>query len=96
MSNLSIILISVLSFVVLVLTYIVVNLYNKNVKAEKILISYLEYLDKISRVIELSDNKLKKLDARESFKSDDEVGFFFKQIKNIQDILNDFQLRKEK
>jgi len=96
MSNLSITLITVLGCINLVLIYIIINLYRKNIKAEKILVSYLEYLDKISRVIELSDRKLKDLDTRETFKSDDEVGFFFKQIKSIQDILNNFQIREEK
>ena len=53
-----------------------------------------EYLDKLSRVIEVSDEKLKEIDSRGTFESDDEVGFFFQQIKGLQDILNDFQLRK--
>ena len=37
---------------------------------------------------------LKKIDYKGSFRSDDEVGFFFDQIKKIQDILNDFKLKK--
>jgi hypothetical protein len=73
-----------------------VNLLKKNEKAEDILLGYLDYLDKISRVIEVADNKVKKIDIKGSFESDDEVGFFFKQIKQIQEILNDFQLKGEK
>ena len=63
-------------------------------KQEDILAGYLEYLDKLSRVIEVSDEKMKNIDARGTFSSDDEVGFFFQQIKGLQDILNDFQLKK--
>jgi hypothetical protein len=37
---------------------------------------------------------MKNIDARGTFSSDDEVGFFFQQIKGLQDILNDFQLKK--
>jgi hypothetical protein len=38
---------------------------------------------------------MKEVDARGSFSSDDEVGFFFQQIKGLQDILNEFQLEKK-
>ena len=84
----------ILSVLVVVLGYTTYNLLRKNEKQEDILAGYLDYLDKISRVIEVSDEKLKQIDARGTFESDDEVGFFFQQIKGLQDILNDFQLKK--
>ena len=84
----------ILSVVVLALGYTTFNLLQKFEKQEDILAGYLEYLDKLSRVIEVSDEKLKEIDSRGTFESDDEVGFFFQQIKGLQDILNDFQLRK--
>lgn len=90
------ILISVLSFIVLILGYTTINLLKKNERAEDIVLGYLEYLDKISRVIEVADKRVKKIDIKGSFESDDEIGFFFKQIKQIQSILNDFQLKEEK
>jgi hypothetical protein len=40
----------------------------------------------------MSDKMLKDLDGKESFKSDDEIGFFFESIQQIQDILNDFKV----
>ena len=89
-----IITIVILSVTVLALGYTTFNLLRKFEKQEDILAGYLDYLDKLSRVIEVSDEKLKQIDARGTFKSDDEVGFFFQQIKGLQDILNDFQLRK--
>jgi len=84
----------ILSVIVLALGYTTFNLLRKFEKQEDILAGYLEYLDKLSRVIEVSDEKLKEIDSRGTFESDDEVGFFFQQIKGLQDILNDFQLRK--
>lgn len=84
----------ILSVLVVVLGFTTYNLLRKNEKQEDILASYLNYLDRISRVIEVSDEKLKQVDARGTFQSDDEVGFFFQQIKGLQDILNEFQLRK--
>ena len=87
-------LVIILSVLVAVLGYATFNLLRKNEKQEDILGGYLNYLDKISRIIEVSDKRLKDIDARGTFKSDDEVGFFFQAIKQLQDILNEFQLRK--
>ncbi len=83
--------ISVLAAVLLFTTF---NLLRKNERAEDIVVGYLIYLDQISKVIEASDEKLKKIDQKESFKSDDEIGFFFEQVKKIQEILNEFKLKK--
>ena len=90
----AIIIISILSFVVLILGFTTFNLLKKNERAEDIVVGYLIYLDQISKVIEASDEKLKKIDQKESFKSDDEIGFFFEQVKKIQEILNEFKLKK--
>ena len=84
----------ILSVIVVVLGFTTINLLRKNEKQEDILLGYLKYLDNISRVIEVSDEKIKKLDIKGSFESDDEIGFFFKTIKQIQDILNDFNIKK--
>ena len=91
-----IILIIILSILVLGLTFTTINLLRKNEKQEDVLLGYLDYLDKISRVIEISDKKLNQVDARGSFESDDEVGFFFQQIKELQKILNEFILKEVK
>ena len=40
------------------------------------------------------DKKIKELDYLGAFESDDETGIIFKNIKQIQDILNEFQIRK--
>ena len=86
--------ITLLSVIVVILIFTTFNLLRKNERQEDVLVEYMKYLDKISQVIEISDNKLKKLDQLGRFESDDEVGFFFKGIKNIQDILNEFKIRK--
>ena len=83
-----------LSVGIVVLGFTTVNLLKKNENQEDILASYLLYLDRISRVIELSDERLKKVDAKGSFESDDEIGFFFKEIKEIQKVLNEFQVKE--
>jgi hypothetical protein len=83
----------ILSLMVVILGYTTFNLLRKNEKQEDILMGYMSYLNKVSDIIEMSDKKLKEVDARESFKSDDEVGFFFESIKQIQSILNQFNIR---
>ena len=90
----TIILLPIFLVFLILLSYSNYNLLKKQEKSEDLIISYMEYLDKLSRVIEISDDKLKKLDTRGIFKSDDEIGFFFEQVKKIQEILNDFKVRK--
>ena len=89
-----IITIIILSIIVVALGFTTINLLRKNEKQEDILLGYLKYLDNISRVIEVSDEKIKKIDIKGSFEGDDEIGFFFKNIKQIQEILNDFNIKK--
>jgi hypothetical protein len=90
----STIIICVLSILVVILSFTTFNLLKKNERQEDIVVGYLQYLDRISRVIEISDEKIKKVDIKGSFDSDDEIGFFFKTIKNIQSILNEFNIKK--
>jgi|TARA_B100001094_G_scaffold300656_1_gene326258 hypothetical protein len=88
-----IILISILSALVVVLGFTTFNLMKKNEQQEDILVEYMKYLNKLSKAIEVSDMRLKKLDAQGRFKSDDEIGFFFKTVMTIQDLLNGFKTK---
>jgi hypothetical protein len=86
--------ITLLSVIVVILIFTTFNLLRKNEKQEDILVEYMKYLSKISKTIEISNERLKKIDASGRFESDDEVGFFFKNIKKIQEILNEFKIKK--
>ena len=86
------IIITVLSILVVVLGYTTFNLLKKNEKAEDILFSYKQYMTQVSDVIEQSAKKLKEIDSRGTFESDDEIGWFFKKIQLIQDILDQYKL----
>lgn len=66
----------------------------KNSKLEKVLIDQQQYIDAISIVIEDSANTIQELDNRGAFEADDEVGTFFRNLKEIQNILNQFNTRK--
>ena len=78
---------------VVVLGFTTFNLLKKNERQEDILAGYMGYLNKISGIIELSDKKLKEIDHKGSFESDDEIGFFFQSVKQLQEALNAFKIK---
>jgi uncharacterized protein YnzC (UPF0291/DUF896 family) len=84
--------ISILSCLVIILGYTTFNLLKKNEKAEDILISYKEYIDKLSSQIEESSQKIKNIDEKGVFDNDDEIGWFFKEVKKIQSSLEKFKI----
>tara|TARA_R110000803_G_scaffold81546_2_gene147498 strand:+ start:754 stop:1041 length:288 start_codon:yes stop_codon:yes gene_type:complete len=85
-----------LSVLVVILGFTTRNLMKKQEKSEDILIGYLDYLDKFSRIIEASNKKLKEVDNRNIFEKDDDVGVIFDSILQIQEILNEFNIKKYK
>lgn len=56
---------------------------------------YERYIRNFDAAITLSDKKVKEVDAKGSFSSDDELGFFFQNILFIQSALNKFKVDKE-
>ena len=88
------IVISVLSVIVVALGFTTINLLRKNENQEDVLAGYITYLDQLSKIIEFSDEKLKKIDERGIFKSDDEIGFIYEQIKELQKVLCNFRIDK--
>lgn len=86
------IIIGILGLLVVILGYTTFNLLRKNERAEDIIFQYNEYLTEFNKQIKFTSNRLKKIDARGTFESDDEVGRFFKQIKNLQEGIEKFQI----
>ena len=84
----------ILATLVVILGFTTYNLLKKNEKQEDLVASYLIYLDRLSRTIEISNKKLKELDRGGVFEKDDEVGVIFQSILKIQDILNEFNVIK--
>ena len=68
------------------------NLMRKVEKYEDIAQYQQNYIENISTVIGESSKRLREVDEKGTFESDDEVGFFFKGIKEIQRILDEFNL----
>ena len=82
----------ILGILVVIFGYTTFNLLRKNEKAEDILVSHQEFIDKIEEHIVFSNDRLKKIDQRGAFKSDDEIGWFFNEIKVLQKGLSQFKI----
>ncbi len=94
MSTLTIILINVGILVFGVIFYIIWNLMRKNEKLEDAINKRDEYIDQLSKIMSDSNRKIKEIDSKQIFESDDEIGWFFKGIKEIQELINEYNLNK--
>jgi|TARA_R110000822_G_scaffold194530_1_gene332798 hypothetical protein len=52
-----------------------------------------DFISKQSEAIDNCDKRLKTIDDRGSFIADDEIGWFFTEVRKIQEALNEFRLR---
>lgn len=84
------ILLIIFGIITIVQLYIIINLFRKISKYEKYITVYNDVLLDLIRRLKATDDQLKIIDARGTFQSDDEVGFFFTELKKIQIILNEF------
>ncbi len=65
-------------------------LIRRNNALEKAVTEQQQYIDAISIIIANSDAKLRELDIQGAFEADDEVGTFFTNLRDIQNIISDF------
>ena len=65
--------------------------------ALKRLNQYEIFLSRIQGLIEYSSNRMKQVDSTGHYEADDETGFFFEEIKKLQNLLDDlFESTEEK
>ena len=69
-------------------------LINKVNKLEKIISEQQQYINAVSIAIDNSNEQLKEIDQAGVFQADDEVGWFFKNLREIQSMLNSFRIDK--
>ena len=86
------IIIGILGFLVVVLGYTTFNLLRKNEKTEDIIVSQSDFLNKLSSHLDESQKRLDEIDEKGAFKSDDEIGWFFNEIKVLQNDLSQFKI----
>ena len=75
-----------LTIITTILGFALFNLLKKNEVLE-------DFISKQSDAINECDVRLKQIDTRGTFSSDDEIGWFFKEVKKIQEALNEFTLK---
>ena len=80
------IVIAILSALLIVAGFAIRNLIKKNEILE-------DFIAKQSEAIDSCDRRLKTIDDKGFFVTDDEVGWFFTEVKKIQEALNEFRLR---
>ena len=67
------------------------NLLSKVEKQEDVIINYDSFTSEYSKQLDIADKRLKEIDERGLFKSDDEIGWFFKNLKGLQNDLSKFK-----
>ena len=80
------IIIGILLALLIVAGFALRNMIRKNEELE-------DFIVKQSEAIDLCNQRLKTVDDKGFFVADDEIGWFFTEVKKIQEALNEFRLR---
>jgi hypothetical protein len=62
-------------------------------KRQEAIISYQEYVNGLGSAVEFMTKRIDEIDSRGTFKSDDEVGFFFERLKMLNDMLKPYNIK---
>ena len=76
----------ILTIITTILGFALFNLLKKNETLE-------DFISKQSDAENECDRRLKEIDKRNIFYADDEIGWFFQELKKIQEALNEFTLK---
>ena len=76
----------ILIIIVTSMSFALMNLIKKNEALE-------DFITKQSEAINECDRRLKEVDRKNIFYADDEIGWFFQEVKKIQEALNEFTLK---
>jgi|TARA_B100001778_G_scaffold270060_1_gene231776 hypothetical protein len=86
--------IGILSIGCITLGFTTFNLLRKVEKIEDVVIRYDRFISEYSKQLDNTDKRLKEIDEKGTFKSDDEIGWFFKQIKRLQSDVSRFKINQ--
>lgn len=82
--------ISLVLWALTIFGYVIWNLNKKVSKLEQIATQQRIIIDSVAAIVEESNKQLNAVELTEAFKSDDQIGFFFRSLKAIQDSLNHY------
>jgi hypothetical protein len=83
----------ILTSVTITSFFIIRNLIKRNETQEDIIEEYENFIIKQSEAINTCDQRLKQIDDKGIFYSDDQIGWFFQEVQKIQEALNEFTLK---
>ena len=86
--------IGILSAGCIILGYTTYNLLRKVENIEDVVIRYDNFISEFSKQLDNTDKRLNEIDEKGMFKSDDEIGWFFKQIKRLQNDVSRFKINQ--
>ena len=86
------IVLGILGLLVVILGYTTFNLLRKNEKAEDIIVSQNTFIEEVSSQIDSSQKRLNEIDEKGIFQSDDEIGWFFNEVKQLQNNISRFKI----
>tara|TARA_Y100000114_G_scaffold51335_1_gene46827 strand:- start:1227 stop:1502 length:276 start_codon:yes stop_codon:yes gene_type:complete len=86
--------IGILSLGCITLGFTTYNLLRKVEKIEDVVIRYDRFISEYSKQLENTEKRLSEIDEKGMFKSDDEIGWFFKQVKRLQSDVSRFKINQ--
>ena len=83
----------ILTVVVITSFFVIRNLIIKNENQEDVIKEYENFITKQSEAVNECNKRLQEIEDKGIFYADDQIGWFFDEIKKIQEALNEFTLK---
>ena len=80
----------ILSILLIASLYIIYNLFRKVEVLETLAEKHSDYLVRLNDMVSVSTKRLDEIDDKGAFSSDDDIGWFFTYVKQVQDLLKQY------
>ena len=80
----------ILSILLIAALYVIYNLFRKVEVLETLAEKHSDYLVRLNDMVSVSTKRLDEIDDKGAFSSDDEIGWFFTYVKQVQDLLKQY------
>lgn len=80
----------ILAILLIASGYVIYNLFRKVEVLETLAEQHSDYLVRLNDMVEVSTKRLKEIDDKGAFSSDDEIGWFFTYVDQVQSLLKQY------
>jgi hypothetical protein len=80
----------IISVLLIASLYVIYNLFRKVEVLETLAEKHSDYLVRLNDMVSISTKRLDEIDDKGAFSSDDEIGWFFTYVKQVQDLLKQY------